>query len=228
MLEIIAVTLEDAKLINESGAGRIELVSSLSEGGLTPSYGLIKAVVDLVDIPVNVMIRPHSQGFVYTDDEINMMIEDIKITKSLGVNGVVFGVLDNDNKIDEKKLQLLLEASDNLDVAFHRAIDECENILIEVKKLSKYKSITHVLTSGGPGKVEDHLHVLKEMNKYVRVLVGSGINVNNSKYIMDNTDIEEIHVGTSIRNDNSFFCNINKDKLLDFVKSYNQNRGGLK
>lgn len=220
MIEVIATTLEDAKIINESGAGRIELVSSLSEGGLTPSYGLIKAVVDIVDIPVNVMIRPHSQGFAYTADEINMMIEDIEMAKLLGANGVVFGVLDNGNKIDEKKLQLLLEASGSLDVTFHRAIDECENMLDEVEKLSKFNKITNVLTSGGPGKAENNMEMLKDMNNHVRVLVGSGINIKNYKKIKEYTDIKEVHVGTSVRKDNSCFYNIDKEKLFEFVKSY--------
>ncbi len=124
MIEIIAATLEDVKRIQESGAGRIELVSALSEGGLTPSYSLIKRAVQTANIPVNVMIRPHSKSFIYTDEEIELMVEDIKIAKQLNVSGVVFGVLNEHNEICISSLEKLLEACDGIDVTFHKAIDE--------------------------------------------------------------------------------------------------------
>ena len=95
MLEIIATSVEDAIVIEKGGADRIELVSALSEGGLTPSYGLVHRVIGAVNIPVNVMIRPHSLSFVYSDEDLLCMLEDIKQAKALGANGVVFGMLDS-------------------------------------------------------------------------------------------------------------------------------------
>ncbi|SJT63371.1 Copper homeostasis protein CutC [Clostridioides difficile] len=77
MLEIIGMTLEDAKIIEYCGADRIELVSALTEGGLTPSFGMIESVIKNVKIPVNVMIRNHAKGFIYSDDEIDIMIRDL-------------------------------------------------------------------------------------------------------------------------------------------------------
>lgn len=91
LIEFIAVTVEDAKLIERSGADRIELVSGLTEGGITPSYGLIEKVVNSVNIPVNVMVRPHAQSFCYSEDDITIMKNDIRIIRSIGANGVVFG-----------------------------------------------------------------------------------------------------------------------------------------
>lgn len=220
MLEIIATTLEDAKLINKSGADRIELVSSLSEGGLTPSYGLIKSVVNSVNIPVNVMIRPHSQSFVYTDDEISLMIEDIKIAKLLGANGIVIGVLNTNNEIDIINLKKLLEVTDGLEVTFHRAIDECSSAINEIKKISNFNKITKVLSSGGKGKAEDNLNVIKEMNKYKNILAASGITISNFKYIMNETNVKEIHVGTSVRYKNSSDESIDIIKLNDLVIEY--------
>lgn len=97
MLEIIGMTVEDAKSIEECGADRIEHMSALTEGGLTPSYGLVERVVKSVDIPVNVMIRHHANGFVYSEEDLEIMKRDIQAVKSLGVNGVVLGVLDEKN-----------------------------------------------------------------------------------------------------------------------------------
>ncbi|RXD24785.1 copper homeostasis protein CutC, partial [Acinetobacter baumannii] len=70
--------------IEECGADRIELVSALTEGGLTPSYAIIESVVKSVKIPVNVMVRHHAKSFNYSNEEVDLMIRDIEIIKSLG------------------------------------------------------------------------------------------------------------------------------------------------
>lgn len=140
MLEIIGMTLEDAKIIEYCGADRIELVSALTEGGLTPSFGMIESVIKNVKIPVNVMIRNHAKGFIYSDDEIDIMIRDIDIVRNLGANGVVLGVLDKNKNISELQLRRISESCKGIDVTFHKAIDET-NIIGSVKTLSKYKEI---------------------------------------------------------------------------------------
>lgn len=91
MLEIIAMTTEDALAIEYYGANRIELVSGLTEGGLTPSFGLIEEVVNKTKISINVIIRPHSNSFNYSDLDLKIILNDIKIIKELGANGIVFG-----------------------------------------------------------------------------------------------------------------------------------------
>ena len=131
MLEIIAMTLEDAKTIEECGADRIELVSDLTEGGLTPNYAIIESVVKSVKIPVNVMVRHHAKSFNYSNEEVDLMIRDIEIIKSLGANGIVLGLLDGQNQIEEQQLKQLLNVCNGLEVTFHKAIDET-NVLESV------------------------------------------------------------------------------------------------
>ena len=63
-IEIIATTLDQALQAEKFGADRIELVTAMLETGLTPSLGLIKQVKEKVNIPMVVMIRPHSKSFV--------------------------------------------------------------------------------------------------------------------------------------------------------------------
>ncbi|MGL4796716.1 MAG: copper homeostasis protein CutC, partial [Paraclostridium sp.] len=142
MLEIIGMSVEDAIAIEKCGANRIELVSALTEGGLTPSFGLIEAVVNAVKIPVNVMIRHHAKSFVYSDEDIKIMVKDIQKVKEIGANGVVFGMLDINNKIREDQLITLLEASKGLDVTYHRAIDETD-VVESIKILNRYEGITN-------------------------------------------------------------------------------------
>lgn len=138
MLEIIGMTVEDAKYIEECGADRIEPVSALTEGGLTPSYGLVERVVKSVDIPVNVMIRHHANGLVYSEEGLEIMKRDIQGVKSLSVNGVVLGVLDEKNNINEEYLIELLNECNRLYVTSHREIDDTD-LNESMQILKKYK-----------------------------------------------------------------------------------------
>ncbi|MCB2307453.1 copper homeostasis protein CutC [Clostridium estertheticum] len=227
MIEIIAATIEDVKRIEESGADRIELISALSEGGLTPSYALIKRAVQSVKIPVNVMIRPHGKSFIYTDDEIELMVEDIIIAKELNVNGVVFGVLNRKNEICVPSLEKLLKACDGIDVTFHRAIDELLDPVKGIEVLANYDQIKNVLTSGGKGDILKNIPVIKNMvekSKHINVIVGGGLNIENIKDIIKKTKAPAYHFGTAVRNDKSVFGEINIDSLKILVNTISKQK----
>ncbi|MDB0441074.1 copper homeostasis protein CutC [Clostridioides difficile] len=219
MLEIIGMTVEDAKIIEDCGADRIELVSALTEGGLTPSFGLIESVVNSVKIPVNVMIRPHAKSFVYSKEDINIMLKDINRVKEIGANGVVFGMLDNKSNIDEENLNFLLQYCDNLDVTFHRAIDE-SNTIESVNILKDYDRITNILTSGGKGSIRDNAEIIKDMmlnSNNIKILLGGGLNFNNIVEIKEVTKANNFHFGTAIRIDKNPFEDIDRQKLKQLV-----------
>ncbi|CEK33222.1 copper homeostasis protein,Copper homeostasis protein CutC,copper homeostasis protein CutC,Uncharacterized protein involved in copper resistance,CutC family [[Clostridium] sordellii] len=223
MLEIIGMSVEDAIAIEKCGADRIELVSALTEGGLTPSFGLIESVVNKVKIPVNVMIRHHAKSFVYSDEDINIMIKDIEKVKEIGANGVVFGMLDEKNNIREEQLITLLEAAKGLDVTYHRAIDET-NVIDSIKILSKYEYITNVLTSAGKGNIENNIEKIKEMKKNagsINILLGGGLNFENIDRIKNLTNNKDFHFGTAIRVDKNPFREIDESKLRKLVEIIN-------
>ncbi|CEN22332.1 copper homeostasis protein CutC [Paraclostridium sordellii] len=223
MLEIIGMSVEDAIAIEKCGADRIELVSALTEGGLTPSFGLIESVVNKVKIPVNVMIRHHAKSFVYSDEDINIMIKDIEKVKEIGANGVVFGVLDEKNNIREEQLITLLEAAKGLDVTYHRAIDET-NVIDSIKILTKYEYITNVLTSAGKGNIENNIEKIKEMKKNagsINILLGGGLNFENIDRIKNLTNNKDFHFGTAIRVDKNPFGEIDEVKLRKLVEIIN-------
>ncbi|AOT68625.1 copper homeostasis protein CutC [Geosporobacter ferrireducens] len=220
MIEIIATTLEDAVKIQHCGGNRIELVSALSEGGLTPSYALIKRVVNGVSIPVNVIIRPHANSFMYTKEEIEIMKEDIMIAKSLKVNGVVFGILDKRNEIDEEALIELLKVCDGIDVTFHRAIDELPNPIYGMKILVKYPQIKTVLTSGGKGPISMNIDTIKKMMEsaqHIEVMVGGGLNFENIADIVQKTKGRQYHFGTVVREERSPLKPILEEKAVRIV-----------
>jgi len=221
MIEIIGTTIEDVKRIEESGADRIELVSALSEGGLTPSYSLIKRAIKSVKTPVNVMIRPHSKSFIYTEEEIQLMVEDILIAKELNANGVVFGVLNKHNEICIPSLEKLLKACEGIDVTFHRAIDELSDQVKGIEILATYGQINNVLTSGGKGNILKNIPVIKNMvkkSKHINVIAGGGLDLENIEEVMENTKVPQYHFGTAVRNDKSMFGEINTDRLRLLIK----------
>jgi copper homeostasis protein len=222
MLEVIATCLEDVKRIEKAGGNRIELISSYTEGGLTPSYAFIKKAVEAVQIPVHVMIRPHAKSFTYTEEEIEMMKEDIVVAQNLGAAGVVLGVLNKQNEVDEEKLVNLLSVVDGINVTYHRAIDDTENPVEAMKVLKKFNKVTHVLTSGGQGNVVDNIPVLAAMQKEsegnIQLVVGSGVTKKNVKQLLDETGITQAHVGTAVREGKSCFSEIDLNLVQELVE----------
>lgn len=222
MLEVIATCLEDAKRIERGGGKRIELITAFTEGGLTPSFALIKNVIRTVSIPVHVMIRPHAKSFVYSNEEIELMREDIRVAKELGAAGVVLGVLNEKNEIDEEKLTKLLEVAEGMNVTFHRAIDEMADLVAAVKILRKFKGVTHILTSGGQGKIEDNMSALRQMQEasrgQIEIIVGSGVTKENVQRLLNETRITQAHVGTAVREGKSCFGEVVVQNVQEIAK----------
>ncbi|WP_026592450.1 copper homeostasis protein CutC [Bacillus sp. UNC437CL72CviS29] len=221
MLEVIATCLEDVKQIEKAGGNRIELISAYTEGGLTPSYAFIKKAVKAVNIPIHVMIRPHAKSFIYTAEEIEMMKEDIRVAQELGAAGVVLGVLNEQNQIDEEKLADLLSVVDGMNVTFHRAIDEMVDLVGAVQTLRNFEKITHILTSGGQGGIVENIPVLHEMQRVsqgdVQLIAGSGVTKENIQRVLNETGISEAHIGTAVREGKSCFAEINQKSVQDLV-----------
>lgn len=220
MIEIIAMTPEDARRIEACGADRIELVSALSEGGLTPSCGMIEKVVKAVRIPVNVMIRPHARSFLYNEEEIGIMKKDILIAGELGANGVVFGALNGKGQLAEEVILELTEVCGELDITIHRAIDESVSVVEGITMLSRHPRIKTVLTSGGRGSISGNIPVLNKMIEqaaHIAVMAGGGLNFENIRQVMEGTGVCDYHFGTAVRSGNSIHGDIDVNKLEELV-----------
>ncbi|WP_230161302.1 copper homeostasis protein CutC [Peribacillus sp. Bi96] len=219
-IEFIATTIEDAILIEKSGADRIELVSSLTEGGLTPSHALIEAIVRSVNIPVNVMVRPHSQSFCYSQSDLDIMKNDIEMISTLGANGVVLGALNEKNEINRSYLEVLLKACEGLDVTFHRAIDDTPDPVRSAQMLAKYPEITTILTSGGHGDFPSRMKTILQMKNVcgdISLLAGSGLNKDNILSISSELNTGYYHFGTAVRRNNSLIEGVQLEKAKEIV-----------
>ena len=133
--EACVESFEKALEAQNNGANRIELCENLAVGGTTPSYGTVKVCLEKLDIPIFPMIRARGGNFIYSKDEIEIMKEDIKIFKELGVKGVVLGCLTSDNKIDLELTKKLVNLAYPMEVTFHKAIDEIQNPLDYIDNL---------------------------------------------------------------------------------------------
>jgi copper homeostasis protein len=223
IIEAIADSLEDAKTAQTAGADRIELVTGLLEGGLTPSYGLIKSVCSELTIPVNVMIRPHSRSFCYTEEDLNIMLEDIEICRNLGAAGVVFGALTQEKKIDEDKLRKLIQTSKGLDITFHRAFDEVDNMSTALVVLQKYPEISRILTSGSKQKATEAVEELGQLAELsegtgLSIMAGSGLTPQNLQAFLEKVNVSEVHFGSGIRFESSYQNPIDPNKIKTIRK----------
>ncbi|MHA7841874.1 MAG: copper homeostasis protein CutC [Winogradskyella sp.] len=208
-LEICANSYQSAKNACDAGAHRIELCQELSVGGITPSFGLLKKVIEELDIPVFVLIRPRSGNFVYTDDEFQIIKNDIQFCKDLGCKGVVSGVLKPDNTLDVERTKVLIDLAKPLPFTFHRAFDEVKNpkeALLQLIELGANR----VLTSGQKATAEEGLELLKELNvlaeNRITILAGGGVTSKNANLFKE-AGLTEVHASASTRKEeyNSMF-----------------------
>lgn len=191
----------------EAGARRIELCDNLAVGGTTPSYGVTKAAVELAanyDTTIMTMIRPRGGDFVYNDLEIDIMLEDIRLTAQAGSQGVVFGVLTADKKLDKPNLEKLIAASKGMEIVFHMAFDELsdEDQLEAIDWLSQ-AGVTRILTRAGVSgdsldKRFTHYHrILEHAKGKIEILPGGGIDLDNRQIFIDQLGVTQLH-GTKV------------------------------
>ena len=191
----------------QAGARRIELCDNLAVGGTTPSYGVTKAAVELAanyDTTIMTMIRPRGGDFVYTDLEIAIMLDDIRLTAQAGSQGVVFGTLTADKKLDKPNLEKLIAASKGMEIVFHMAFDELsyEDQLETIDWLSQ-AGVTRILTRAGVSgdsleKRFAHYHRILEYAKgKIEILPGGGIDLDNRQTFIDQLGVTQLH-GTKV------------------------------
>ena len=197
IVEICVDSIDSALIAEKSGANRIELCSALVLGGITPSWGLIKKAVQRLSISIHVLIRPRGGDFTYSESEIDLMIADIEMAKSLGVKGIVSGVLHSDHTLDIKNTKRLINAGAGLPFTFHRAFDWVPNKEEALRQLDGL-GVKRVLTSGGCTRAIDALETLTTWNKEYKttILPGGGINSSNYK-AFKTAGFEEIHLSAT-------------------------------
>ncbi len=150
IIEVCANSVESALIAEKAGANRLEVCSELGIGGITPSYGVLIRIREMVSIPVHILIRPRSGHFCYSDIEFDVMLSDIDRCVEMGFEGIVSGVLNPDFTLDRARTATLVERADGLKFTFHRAFDW---VVDPFETLTELEDIgVHYILSSGQGK----------------------------------------------------------------------------
>lgn len=212
-MEVCVDNIESAINAARGGAARIELCSSLSEGGLTPSLGIFRTIKELITIPIFVMLRPRgAMDFVYSKNEIESMKYDAESFKHAGADGFVFGILTTNGEVDSKTCAEILKITYPLPSTFHRAFD-CVLDPLESLKAIIDLGFTRILTSGQRNHAIDGYRLLKKLidkaeNKII-IVPGSGVDENNALDLLQKTGASELH--GSLRTQVKRHFNINSE-----------------
>jgi len=194
LLEICCYSMECAVTAQQNGADRVELCAAPKEGGLTPSYGVLKSVREAVTIPVHPIIRPRGGDFCYSAGEFDAMLEDVVRVRELGFPGLVIGLLDEDANVDMPRMRQIMAAAKGMAVTFHRAFDMCKNPIQAFENLAEL-GVARILTSGQQATAEKGLQLIMELKGHSGVpiiMAGAGVRASNLKTFL-NAGVEELH-----------------------------------
>ncbi len=196
-IEICANSVESAVNAQSAGAARVELCAGIPEGGTTPSFGtIIHARELLTTTELNVIIRPRGGDFLYSSLELDIMYDEIRTAREVGVDGVVFGCLDENGNVNMEVMKILVEAADGMNITFHRAFDMCRNPRRALEDIIDL-GIHRILTSGAQPTAEQGIPLLKSLvdqaEDRIIIMPGCGINAGNIRRIAEETGAKEFH-----------------------------------
>jgi copper homeostasis protein len=201
IIEVCTPTLEAAMAADQSGADRIELCQDIENDGTTPSYANIEFCIKNLKLKTFVLVRPRAGNFVYSDDEFEMIKNDVLFCKGLGIHGVVVGFLHDDFTIDIVKTAEIVNLAKPMEITFHRAFDVCVHWETALEQIIEC-GCTRILTSGQKSTTTEGAENLKQMVKQagdrIIILAGSGVTMENYRQLVDLTGVKEIH-GTRLR-----------------------------
>jgi copper homeostasis protein len=195
-LESPVYTVEAALKAAEFGVDRLELCNSFHEGGETPGAGKLAFLKQKVDIPIFVMIRPRGGDFLYSDDEIDVMTEEIRIFSSLGADGFVFGILNADGSVNRDACRKLIRVAGGKPCTFHRAFDVSRNLEESLNAVIRC-GFKRILTSGGKNSVKEGLPQIVQLMELAKneiiIMPGGGMNIELVEPLRKTGFLREIH-----------------------------------
>ena len=181
--ELCTYTRNACDIARRTGVERIELCAAPLEGGTTPSAGLIHYARSLPGLRLSVMIRPRGGDFLYTDDEVALMAEEIRLAREYGADGVVFGLLTPDGEVDETRTAQLVREAEGMEVTFHRAFDMTRDPLRALEAAVR-SGCRRVLTSGGRNTAQ--------AAGRIEIMAGSGVGPSNAR-LLAATGVDALH-----------------------------------
>jgi copper homeostasis protein len=192
-LEVIATEVAHVFEANRLGVDRIELCSALSADGLSPSSGLVEWAVKNARMPIMVMIRPREGGFVYSSEELEIMLFEIEWAKQCGAMGIVVGILNDENEVNIESMKRVVQCAYPMEVTFHRAFDVVRDPMKSLEEIIEL-GCTRILTSGQKSNCiegKSLIHQLQEAaGDRIVIVAGAGINSETINAIQSESILE--------------------------------------
>ena len=224
LLEVIVTSLEDALAAERGGAGRLEIVSHLDLGGLTPNFETLREICRCVAIPVRVMLRC-SESHTPRPSEVEFLAQQAEDLAALGIDGLVLGFLW-ENQVDLALTDRVLGRAPNLKATFHRAFDEAAYPLVEIGRLKELRQVDRILTSGGDGPWETKAtrlgHYQQAAAPEITILAGGGLDRVGIERLLSETPIREFHTGRAVRFPDDPSGNVQTEKVRQLVACLRQ------
>ena len=178
------------------GIDRLELCANFPEGGETPSAGMLRFLKSEFDIPVFVMIRPRGGDFVYSQQELLVMKQDIQLLGDLGADGFVFGVLNERGEVDQQANEFLKSAAGGRPCTFHRAFDASADLFKSLEKIIDL-GFDRILTSGGKNSLSEGLdtviQLLQKAKERIIIMPGGGTKPEHLPTLYASGYLREVH-----------------------------------
>lgn len=196
ILEVCVDSVESAINAEAGGADRIELCGDLIVGGVTPSLALYERIREKINIPIHVLLRPRFGDFLYSDEEMEILIRQAKLFSQAGADNLVIGCLTADGRLDLDAMNRVISAAGDTPINLHRAFDMCRN-LDEALEDAKKLAIVSILTSGGFASALEGMEVLDRLKKNagnIHIMAGAGLSAKNIAYMKNNSSITDYHM----------------------------------
>ncbi len=221
LLEVIACTVADAVAAQKGGANRLEIVRNLEQGGLTPSFELVREISETVDLPLRVMVR-ESVGFeTCGEDEIHTLCEAARKFAMLRVDGMALGYL-KDGTVDLALCERILDCAPNLKATFHHAFEDANDqtqALMEIKRLAQIDRILSNGSSDSLAKKVERFGLYQRLARPgIKIIAGGGIDLEAIAQIVRGAKIREFHVGRAARLDNQVDGPVMEELVSELVR----------
>jgi copper homeostasis protein len=224
IIEIATSDFSTTKSAVDGGADRIELCANLAEGGTTPSFGTIKQCREAFKVLLYPIVRPRGGDFLYTKHEYETMLDEVRLCKQLGCEGIVTGMLNMDGTVDIVRMGELVEIAYPLGVTFHRAFDRCLDPFAAMEELISI-GCERILTSGQKATAPEGVDLIAELNKKagerIIIMPGSGVRKENIKMLAEKTGCAEFH--SSLRGKQKSPMEFIHPAFADSAESYMNN-----
>ncbi len=185
IIEACVENLEQAILAEKNGAHQIELCARLDLGGISPPISLVTKVLEHIKIPVKIMLRPRGGTFLYSENEMEIIQDEIHSYSNILIDGFVFGCLDHNSNPNLSQVKRICSWISGKSTTFHKAIDECTNILSALKSLDG-SGVEYVLSSGGKRTAEEGSEVLIQMQEQSDIkIIAAGKITDKNLYALD-------------------------------------------